>query len=217
MPYLPCLRPAPVNATTARSMLSSSSPRGIKRSVITRSGAAGLRGAGSAAATGSGRLEAAPPPPVALEGSPILGSARARREVSGSRRRPPKPLVQRYTPTTSRAPSPKSTHRKSHIAVRQLHRGESYCFVDVHCDHSGHTGLVHRHSGELMHGLHGRLVVSDDHELNASGHLAHDLRETTDVRVVERCVHLVEQAERGRIELEDGEHERDGRQRLFSA
>src|SRR6185369_7728885 len=187
MPYLPCLRPAAVNATTARSMLSSSSPRGIKRSVITRSGAAGLRGAGSAATTGSGRLEAAPPPPVALDGSPILGSARARRDVSGSRRRPPKPLVQRYTPTTSRAPSPKSTHRKSHIAVRQLHRGESYRFVDVDRDHSGHAGLVHRDAGELVHGFHGRLIVRDDHELHASRHLAHDFRKATDVRVVERC------------------------------
>src|SRR6476646_4288957 len=215
MPYLPCLRPAPVNATTARSVLSSSSPRGIKRSVITRSGAAGLRGAASTATTASCGLEAWSPP-ATLDGSPMLGSARTLREVSGKRRRPPKPLVQRYTPTTRRAPSPKSTHRKSHIAVRQLHRGESYRFVDVDGDHSGHAGLVHRHAGELMHRLHRRLVVSDDDELNASRHLAHDLRETTDVRIVERRIHLVEQAERRRIELEDGEDERDGCQRLFS-
>ena len=149
----------------------------------------------------------------------MLGSVRCclRRGSVGSMARDRMPRLQRYTPTSTRAPSPNSTQRKSHMASYAYIAASLNRFVDVDRHHARHAGLLHRHSRELMHRLHRRLVVRDDDELHALGHLLDDLREAPDVRVVERCVDLVEQAERRRVQLEDREHERDGRQRLLAA
>ena len=45
----------------------------------------------------------------------------------------------------------------------------------------------------------------------------HDVAEAADVVLIERRVHLVEQAERRRIEIEDREHQRHGGERLLAA
>ena len=65
----------------------------------------------------------------------------------------------------------------------ELHCRELDCFVDIHGNHSrdARSASLRR---ELMHGFHGGLVMSDDHELHALGHFLHDLRETSHVRVV---------------------------------
>ncbi|KGD44404.1 hypothetical protein DO72_5716 [Burkholderia pseudomallei] len=59
--------------------------------------------------------------------------------------------------------------------------------------------------------------MRDEKELRLVGHRAHEIREALGVRVVERRVDLVEQAERRRIQLEHREHERGRRQRLLAA
>ena len=49
------------------------------------------------------------------------------------------------------------------------------------------------------------------------GHVLHDVAEAADVVLVERRVHLVQQAERRRVQIEDREHERHGGERLLAA
>ena len=48
-------------------------------------------------------------------------------------------------------------------------------------------------------------------------HAAQHLDEPADVRIVERRVDFVEQAERARLVFEDREHQRDRRERLLAA
>jgi len=48
-------------------------------------------------------------------------------------------------------------------------------------------------------------------------HFADQRREATDIGFIERCVDLVEQAERRRVQAENREYERHGRQRFFAA
>src|SRR6185436_15853454 len=61
------------------------------------------------------------------------------------------------------------------------------------------------------------LVVRDEDELRMLRHLADHLGEAADVRVVERRVDLVENAERRRIDEEQREDQADGDQRLLAA
>ena len=49
------------------------------------------------------------------------------------------------------------------------------------------------------------------------GHLAHQVAEARRIAVIERRIHLVQQAERRRVELEQREHQRDRGQRLLTA
>ena len=77
--------------------------------------------------------------------------------------------------------------------------------------------LLHRHAVEPVGELHRALVVRDDDELRPIRHLAHDLVEAVDVRLVERRVDLVEHAERRRLDLEDGEQQRHRGERLLAA
>jgi len=58
--------------------------------------------------------------------------------------------------------------------------------------------------------------VADEQELRALAHLADQIAVALGVGIVQRRVHLVEQAERRRVELEDREHERDRRQCLLA-
>jgi hypothetical protein len=65
--------------------------------------------------------------------------------------------------------------------------------------------------------FHGGLVVRDEYELHAARHLAHDFAEAADVVLVEWRVHLVEQAERRRVQFENREHERHRGERFLAA
>ena len=65
--------------------------------------------------------------------------------------------------------------------------------------------------------LHRLAVVRDQDELRVLLHALEHLDEPADVRIVERRVDLVEQAERARPVLEDGEHQRHRGQRLLAA
>src|SRR5436190_5020209 len=87
--------------------------------------------------------------------------------------------------------------------------------VDLH--QARHARLAHGHAAELRRRFHGALVVRDHDELHLARHLLHHLAEAPDVGLVERRVHLVEQAERRRVQPEDRRYERHGRQRLLAA
>src|SRR3546814_10201189 len=84
-------------------------------------------------------------------------------------------------------------------------------FGEVDGYQAAHARLAHGNAGQLLRGLHRRLVVGDKQELYLLAHLRDHGGEAADVGLVERRVDLVEQAERRRVELEDREHQRHGR------
>src|SRR5688572_18821606 len=89
--------------------------------------------------------------------------------------------------------------------------------IDVDGDDARYARLGHRHADELLGHLHRDLVVADEEELGLRGHALDEVAEATGVRVVQRRVHLVEQAERRRVELEQGEYERNGGEGFLAA
>src|SRR3954462_3968455 len=89
--------------------------------------------------------------------------------------------------------------------------------VDVDGDHARHARLGHRHPDKLLGHLHRDLVVADEQELRLRRHALDQLAEARGVRVVERSVDLIEQAEGRRVELEHGKHERNGGECLLAA
>src|SRR5579863_182751 len=89
--------------------------------------------------------------------------------------------------------------------------------VDVDGHEPRDAGLVHGYAEKRGRQLHGRLVVGDEDELHAVGHVAHDIAEAADVVLIERRVDLIEQAEGRGIQVEDREHQRDGGKCLLAA
>src|SRR5262249_31786959 len=89
--------------------------------------------------------------------------------------------------------------------------------VQLHRDQLRHAGLLHRHPVEAVGDLHRLAVVGDENELGVLLHALEHLDEAADVGVVERRVDLVEQAERARAVLEDGEHQRHRGEGLLAA
>src|SRR5262249_17519052 len=72
-----------------------------------------------------------------------------------------------------------------------------------------------RDAVERVGGLHAALVVRDDNELRRVRELLEEPREAAHVGLVERRIHLVEEAERRGLVAEDREEERDGGERLL--
>ena len=64
---------------------------------------------------------------------------------------------------------------------------------------------------------HGAAVVGDEQELGVGRQLAQQRAEPLHVGVVERCVDLVEQAERRRADAEQRQQERHRGERLLTA
>src|SRR5688572_12144091 len=89
--------------------------------------------------------------------------------------------------------------------------------IDVDGDDARYARLGHRHADELLGHLHRDLVVADEEELGLRGHALDEVAEATGVRVVQRRVHLVEQAERRRVQLEQREYERNGGEGFLAA
>ena len=67
------------------------------------------------------------------------------------------------------------------------------------------AALLHRHAIEKVGDLHGALVVRDEDELRAMLEGVQRAQEAVDVDLVEGVVGLVEDAERRRSVLEDGQ------------
>src|SRR5579863_8987403 len=98
-------------------------------------------------------------------------------------------------------PRMSSVQRNSDIGGTECSDGsEPDRLVDVDGHEARYPGLVHGHAEKLGGKLHGRLVVSDEDELHAARHVAHDIAEATDVVLIERRVDLIEQAERSGIQ-----------------
>ena len=76
--------------------------------------------------------------------------------------------------------------------------------------------FLHGHADQLLGHFHGDLVVADEQELGFLAHAGHQLGVALGVGVVQRRVHLVQQAKRRGVELEDGKHQRNGRERLLA-
>ena len=74
--------------------------------------------------------------------------------------------------------------------------------------------------GDAVHDVgffHGAAAVGDQDELGVVRHVPHVLGEAGDVDVVEGRFDLVEDAERRRCDLQDGEQQGDGGQALLTA
>ena len=98
------------------------------------------------------------------------------------------------------------TNREARLFLVQLDRNQLR-----------HARLLHRNPVQPIGDLHGLPAVGDDDELGVLLHALQHFHETPDVRVVQRRVDLVEDAERARLVLEDGEHQGDRGQRLLAA
>src|SRR3989441_372463 len=94
-----------------------------------------------------------------------------------------------------------------------LHR---FHLTQAHAHDRRNPRLLHRDAIDRISGLHRPWIVRDHDELR----LVFELREQSDVaahvRVVERRVDLVEQAERARLGEEDREQQRNGDQRALA-
>ena len=77
--------------------------------------------------------------------------------------------------------------------------------------------LLHGHADELLGHFHGDFVVADEQELRLFGHRGHQLGVALGVGVIQRRVHLVEQAKRRGVQVEDGKHQGDSGQRFLPA
>ena len=84
-------------------------------------------------------------------------------------------------------------------------------------DHAAHALLFHRHAVERVATLHGALAVRYDDELRALRVLGEIIGKIADVRIVQRGLDFVQNAEGRGLEFEHGEENGDGRQRALAA
>src|ERR1700688_4024461 len=146
---------------------------------------------------------AAPALPLAAPIVPISGSLRSdrpgasRRAWRGRRDSPAASAARNTRPASNRIQrnAPMTGLRSD---CRQLHG-----LVDIDGDQPRNTGLDHGYADELRGQLHRDLVVGNEYELHAARHLPNDLAVASDVVLIERCIHLIQQAERRRIQIED--------------
>src|SRR5438094_9710800 len=86
-----------------------------------------------------------------------------------------------------------------------------------HGDDFRNPRLRHRDAVEDFGGLHRLLVVSDEDELGKSAHFVDHLVETIDIRVIQRGVHLIEEAKWIGLRQEDDEEKTIGLELLSVA
>ena len=79
------------------------------------------------------------------------------------------------------------------------------------------AGFLHGDAVQALGGLHGALGVRDHDELSLIGHLLQQPREAFDVRLIERRVDFVQNAEGARRVVKNGHQKRHCGERFFSA
>src|SRR5262245_56863719 len=89
--------------------------------------------------------------------------------------------------------------------------------IEVHRVQLRHAQLLHGDAVDAAGRLHGLLVVRDHHELRLVAEAAEQVQEPLHVRVVERRIDFVQQAERGRLHQVDREQQRDRGERPLAA
>jgi hypothetical protein len=80
----------------------------------------------------------------------------------------------------------------------------------------GNADLFHSHTVHSARRFHSAFVVGDDDELGAGRHGNHFSGETTDVRLVERRVNFVEEAERRGTIMKNSQNQGERSHRLFT-
>ncbi len=66
---------------------------------------------------------------------------------------------------------------------------------ELYGDDLGHAGLLHRDAVQRPCRFHSSLIVSDYDELRFLGHIGDLICEAADIRIIERGINLIEQAE----------------------
>ena len=90
-------------------------------------------------------------------------------------------------------------------------------FGELHGDEAGDARFAHGDADEVVAGLHGAFAVGDDDELGLCRHVAQEVAEAANVRIIERRVHFVQQAEGRGVQAEEGEDEGEGGEGFFAA
>src|SRR5690606_7051114 len=87
----------------------------------------------------------------------------------------------------------------------------------AHAHHAGHTRLLHSDAVNRVGGFRcGAWVMRDHDELRVLLELVQHAHETPDILVVQRCINLVEQAERTWLRKENAEEQRERHQCAFT-
>src|SRR4051794_37922812 len=73
--------------------------------------------------------------------------------------------------------------------------------LDLHRHHSRYAPFLHGNADQLVRHFHRDFVVADKDKLGLARHFAHKIAKTVSIAVVERGIHLVQEAKRGWIEL----------------
>src|SRR5262245_58767483 len=116
----------------------------------------------------------------------------------------------------SRSASPEA--RAAHNLPCLRGCGATYwLFAELDTHNFRHTLLLHRHAVHHRRRLHRALVMRDQDELRGRAHLLDHVREASDVGLIERRVHLVEDAEWARLILEDAHQQRECGECLLAA
>lgn len=109
--------------------------------------------------------------------------------------------------------------------IEESHGGSSFELTDqisgnvfkVKAQDLGNTILLHGHAVQHISCFHGAAAVGDNDELGAFGHAAQILRIARNVHIVQCSFNFVQDAERRRVDGQNGKINADGHQRLFAA
>ena len=99
------------------------------------------------------------------------------------------------------------------------HVADSLSRLKIDRNEFGNAPLFHGHTEQPVHPRHRHPVVGDDKEtrIRLGGDFAQQIAEPRHICVVERRIHLVENADRGRICQENRENQGESGQSLFAA
>src|SRR5437868_1443709 len=89
--------------------------------------------------------------------------------------------------------------------------------LPIHRNKFRNAGLLHSYAVKDRGPLHGAPIVRDHDELSVSAHVRDHLNEAAHVGLVQRRVHLVQDAERAGLIAEHGDQKGQSRERLLAA
>src|SRR2546427_8787220 len=119
----------------------------------------------------------------------------------------PSELFERYTLLLPKIPQIGANSRHTASVAYSACLFTTLLSVQVDRDELRQARLFHGDAVEHIRSFHRLPVVGDHQELRLAGQLPQDAQKPVDVRVVERRIHLVEDAEGARAEIEDGEEQ----------
>ena len=89
--------------------------------------------------------------------------------------------------------------------------------VELHANDTGNTGVLHGDAVQSIRRLHRQLVVCNENELRVFCKPPDHAHETPDILIVERSIHLIEDAEGARLDKVDAKQERDRRKGFLAS